>query len=158
MNDKPITKNDLNKKLHILVSQIKRKITRREHKYMIEVRPRYIQLEIDYLTNQLEQTYLEMDLNFYPSYKTLTQIRKCNNDDTMIDILFDNWIWKQLIELNNDGHIIYLELHTGNWKGHIKIIKTLKQTKFWDYLVAEERGGHYWFEINTKIIEGQEIK
>lgn len=76
----------------------------------------------------------------------------------LINKLKSAWAWHDYIRESWKGNLI-LELHTGGDSGNEQLIKELKRNHlFWImFWWKSERGGHYYFEIDFKILSYKSV-
>jgi hypothetical protein len=99
----------------------------------------------------------------YHTEKELKEIQNWDIKDAhnLVKRLRDMWEYKNyfienwgLDRIHKKKPVLLLELHTGGWSGNEDIIEALQRHKlFWlMWWCKEERGGHYYFEINFSQI------
>jgi hypothetical protein len=92
----------------------------------------------------------------YPLEEDLEKIRNFKgNIRDFLKLIKECWNYADSngFHLEEKEDFLRLELHTFGWSGNETVVSILNNTWFWCfYWQMSLRGGHYWFEINLKVI------
>jgi len=85
-----------------------------------------------------------MDGEGYPTEEELKYCETEQDMDRLVLFVMENW-WHHEANKYVEG---VLMLHTSGWSGNEDTIRALeKNKKFWEMLIGEKPGGHYYFEV-----------
>lgn len=88
------------------------------------------------------------------SEKPLLEFKFGDDPLSFIEVINDHW-WNPEWGIKERGvKVVHLELHTGGYSDNEQLINELQNTDFWRlYWVKTERGGHYYFKIDTRKVK-----
>lgn len=105
-----------------------------------------------------------LDKNGYPDKKSLKEIKEWDilkyGIQGLLDLVEENTNWPEWSFIVTGKRVLHIEYHTGGWSGNEDVIDALQHNLlFWPLCwVKSTRGGHYYFEIKPKLLEGSNRK